>query len=193
MSVFFSLLSLLSLLSPSRIDINCVLWWSCGEQVYLAQDQANGHLFALKKIRCPLGSESVKEALREVEGAFFSGRVSSQSCTHPLLPHSSLHNNSHSFPSQSVNENLPRPTLNLNLELEAYKRFRHPNIIRCLDSCVVQDVDDSEAKIVYVFLPYYEKSVQDLINQHSVRLRLSLLGTAIRFYFLIDWLLSDGQ
>lgn len=37
-------------------------------QVYLAQDQTSGRLFALKKIRCPLGSESVKAALKEVEG-----------------------------------------------------------------------------------------------------------------------------
>ena len=37
-------------------------------QVYLAQDQESERLFALKKIRCPLGSDSVKTALKEVEG-----------------------------------------------------------------------------------------------------------------------------
>lgn len=37
-------------------------------QVYLAQDLASGRQFALKKIRCPLGSESVRVALKEVEG-----------------------------------------------------------------------------------------------------------------------------
>lgn len=26
-------------------------------------------------------------------------------------------------------------------EVEAYRRFRHPNCIRCLDSCVLQDKD----------------------------------------------------
>jgi hypothetical protein len=40
--------------------------------VYLAEDQTSGRLFALKKIRCPLGSESVKAALKEVEGTLSS-------------------------------------------------------------------------------------------------------------------------
>ncbi|KAG5731060.1 hypothetical protein E4T56_gene9607, partial [Termitomyces sp. T112] len=35
--------------------------------VYLAQDEHSGRQFALKKIRCPTGSEGVKEAMREVE------------------------------------------------------------------------------------------------------------------------------
>jgi serine/threonine kinase 16 len=35
--------------------------------VYLAQDPSSGRLFALKKIRCPLGSDSVNEAIKEVE------------------------------------------------------------------------------------------------------------------------------
>lgn len=84
--------------------------------VYLAQDHSSGRLFALKKIRCPLGSDSVKEAIQEVE---------------------------------------------------AYKRFRHPNIIRCLDSCVVQD-KDGDGKVVYLFLPYYSKgNLQDLVNLHT--------------------------
>ncbi|GAA5876027.1 hypothetical protein JCM8547_003534 [Rhodosporidiobolus lusitaniae] len=85
--------------------------------VYLAQDQASGRLFALKKIRCPLGSESVKAALKEVE---------------------------------------------------AYKRFRHPNIIRCLDSTVVQD-PDGEGKVIYLFLPYYKNgTVQNIIEQNAL-------------------------
>ncbi|KAF9243438.1 protein kinase [Melanogaster broomeanus] len=69
--------------------------------VYLAQDETSGRQFALKKIRCPTGSEGVKEAMREVE---------------------------------------------------AYRRFKHPNIIRILDSAVVQD-PEGEGQIVYLFLP----------------------------------------
>ncbi|PRQ75713.1 Protein kinase-like domain-containing protein [Rhodotorula toruloides] len=85
--------------------------------VYLARDNASGRLFALKKIRCPLGSDSVKAALKEVE---------------------------------------------------AYKRFRHPNIIRCLDSCVVQD-RESDGKVIYLFLPYYKNgSVQHVISANAV-------------------------
>ncbi|GAA5821526.1 hypothetical protein JCM11251_000891 [Rhodosporidiobolus azoricus] len=85
--------------------------------VYLAQDQASGRLFALKKIRCPLGSESVKAALKEVE---------------------------------------------------AYKRFRHPNIIRCLDSVVTQD-NEGEGKVIYLFLPYYKNgTVQRIIEENSL-------------------------
>ncbi|SDA03018.1 BZ3500_MvSof-1268-A1-R1_Chr11-1g03263 [Microbotryum saponariae] len=84
--------------------------------VYLAQDLTSSRLFALKKIRCPLGSDSVRQALKEVE---------------------------------------------------AYKRFRHPNIIRCLDSCVVQDPDGS--KIIYLFLPFYQKGTcQDIITSNAV-------------------------
>ncbi|GAA6025597.1 hypothetical protein JCM11491_004771 [Sporobolomyces phaffii] len=85
--------------------------------VYLAQDQESKRLFALKKIRCPLGSDSVKTALKEVQ---------------------------------------------------AYKRFRHPNIIRCLDSCVVQD-REGDGKIIYLFLPYYKNAtVQHVITSHHV-------------------------
>ncbi|KAI5116398.1 hypothetical protein M0805_005866 [Coniferiporia weirii] len=85
--------------------------------VYLAQDEASGRQFALKKIRCPTGSEGVKEAMREVE---------------------------------------------------AYRRFKHPNIIRILDSAVVQDVD-GEGKIVYLFLPLYKRgNLQDAINAHLI-------------------------
>ncbi|GAA6063852.1 hypothetical protein JCM10212_000332 [Sporobolomyces blumeae] len=85
--------------------------------VYLAQDQESKRLFALKKIRCPLGSDSVKAALKEVE---------------------------------------------------AYKRFRHPNIIRCLDSCVVQD-READGKVIYLFLPYYKNgTVQHIISANVV-------------------------
>jgi serine/threonine kinase 16 len=35
--------------------------------VYLVQDKSTSELFALKKIRCPLGQESVSQALKEVE------------------------------------------------------------------------------------------------------------------------------
>ena len=34
-------------------------------------------------------------------------------------------------------------------EVEAYRRFRHPNIIKILDSAVVQD-DAGEGKIIYL-------------------------------------------
>ncbi|KAF8529872.1 kinase-like domain-containing protein [Gautieria morchelliformis] len=85
--------------------------------VYLAQDETSGRQFALKKIRCPTGSDAVKEAMREVQ---------------------------------------------------AYRRFRHPNIIRILDSAVVQD-RDGEGKIVYLFLPLYKRgNFQDAINHNLV-------------------------
>lgn len=35
--------------------------------VYLVQDTSSAELFALKKIRCPFGAESVQQAMREVE------------------------------------------------------------------------------------------------------------------------------
>lgn len=53
-------------------------------------------------------------------------------------------------------------------EVEAYRRFRHPNIIRILDSAVVQD-RDGDGKIVYLFLPLYSRgNLQDAINTHSL-------------------------
>jgi len=53
-------------------------------------------------------------------------------------------------------------------EVEAYRRFRHPNIIRILDSAVVQD-SDGEGQIVYLFLPLYSRgNLQDAINTHSL-------------------------
>ncbi|EAU85469.1 other/NAK protein kinase [Coprinopsis cinerea okayama7 len=88
--------------------------------VYLAQDEHSGRQFALKKIRCPTGSEGVKEAMREVE---------------------------------------------------AYRRFKHPNIIRILDSAVVQD-PEGEGQIVYLFLPLYKRgNLQDAINANLVNNR----------------------
>ncbi|GAA5872062.1 hypothetical protein JCM3774_006598 [Rhodotorula dairenensis] len=53
-------------------------------------------------------------------------------------------------------------------EVEAYKRFRHPNIIRCLDSVVTQSRED-DGKIIYLFLPYYKNgTVQNVISAHAV-------------------------
>jgi len=76
-----------------------------------------GDNLPLKKIRCPTGSDSVREAMREVE---------------------------------------------------AYRRFKHPNIIRILDSAVVQD-PEGEGQIVYLFLPLYKRgNVQDAINANIV-------------------------
>jgi serine/threonine kinase 16 len=85
--------------------------------VYLAQDEQSGRQFALKKIRCPTGTDGVKEAMREVD---------------------------------------------------AYRRFKHPNIIRILDSAVVQD-PEGDGKIVYLFLPLYKRgNFQDAINANVV-------------------------
>ena len=36
-------------------------------------------------------------------------------------------------------------------EVEAYRRFKHPNIIKILDSAVVQD-DAGEGKIIYLWV-----------------------------------------
>ena len=35
--------------------------------VYLVEDSSNGGMYALKKIRCPFGAESVALAMKEVE------------------------------------------------------------------------------------------------------------------------------
>jgi serine/threonine protein kinase len=35
--------------------------------VYLVQDVASGRFYALKKIRCPFGSEGVQDAMKEAE------------------------------------------------------------------------------------------------------------------------------
>lgn len=43
--------------------------------VYLVQDKSSSELFALKKIRCPFGQESVSQALKEVEAyTLFTGQ-----------------------------------------------------------------------------------------------------------------------
>ncbi len=83
--------------------------------VYLVQEDATGSLYALKKIRCPFGQESVKHALTEVE---------------------------------------------------TYSLFNHENIIRCIDSAVVQERD---GRIVYIVLPYFKNgNLQDAINSNMV-------------------------
>jgi serine/threonine kinase 16 len=61
-------------------------------------------------------------------------------------------------------------------EVEAYRRFRHPNIIQILDSAVVQE---GEGKIIYLyvelrhnssrFLPYYARgNLQDIMASNAV-------------------------
>ncbi|KXN88635.1 Serine/threonine-protein kinase ENV7 [Leucoagaricus sp. SymC.cos] len=53
-------------------------------------------------------------------------------------------------------------------EVDAYRRFKHPNIIRILDSAVVQD-PEGEGRIVYLFLPLYKRgNLQDAINANVV-------------------------
>lgn len=49
-------------------------------------------------------------------------------------------------------------------EVEAYKRFRHPNIITILDSAVVQD-EHGDGRIIYLLLPFYSRgNLQDMIT-----------------------------
>ncbi|KAF9813515.1 hypothetical protein IEO21_05552 [Rhodonia placenta] len=53
-------------------------------------------------------------------------------------------------------------------EVEAYRRFKHPNIIRILDSAVVQD-PNGDGQVVYLFLPLYKRgNLQDAINGNSI-------------------------
>ncbi|KDQ19325.1 hypothetical protein BOTBODRAFT_184376 [Botryobasidium botryosum FD-172 SS1] len=53
-------------------------------------------------------------------------------------------------------------------EVEAYRKFKHPNIIRILDSAVVQD-RDGDGQIVYLFLPLYSRgNLQDKINTAAI-------------------------
>ncbi|KIM33499.1 hypothetical protein M408DRAFT_155596 [Serendipita vermifera MAFF 305830] len=53
-------------------------------------------------------------------------------------------------------------------EIEAYRRFKHPNIIRIYDSAVVQD-PSGDGKIVYLFLPLYKRgNLQDAINANTI-------------------------
>ncbi|WVN85344.1 uncharacterized protein L203_100489 [Cryptococcus depauperatus CBS 7841] len=53
-------------------------------------------------------------------------------------------------------------------EVEAYRRFQHPNIIRILGSAVVQD-ESGEGTIIYLFLPYYSRgNLQNAMGAASV-------------------------
>ncbi|CCH45092.1 SNF1-related protein kinase catalytic subunit alpha [Wickerhamomyces ciferrii] len=82
--------------------------------VYLVE-ASNGAHYALKKIRCPFGAESVKIAMTEVEN---------------------------------------------------YKEFHSPYIIRAIDSNIIQEDDGS--KTVYILLPFFESSLQDIINSNVI-------------------------
>ncbi|KAI8069565.1 kinase-like domain-containing protein [Gongronella butleri] len=83
--------------------------------VYLAQD-GSGNLYALKKIRCTLGTEEADLAQREVN---------------------------------------------------IYRLFEHPNIIRMIDTSTETEVDGS--KTVYIFLPYLKRgNLQDAINRNNL-------------------------
>ncbi|KAK9675297.1 Serine/threonine-protein kinase env7 [Basidiobolus ranarum] len=80
--------------------------------VYLVKDSTTGRQFALKKIQCPLGTDTFKDAMREAE---------------------------------------------------LYKLFSHPNIIRVMDNCVLQEKNGD--KTVYIFLPYYKNgTLQDIMS-----------------------------
>uniref|UniRef100_A0A1D1YPK8 non-specific serine/threonine protein kinase n=1 Tax=Anthurium amnicola TaxID=1678845 RepID=A0A1D1YPK8_9ARAE len=82
--------------------------------VHLVQDTSTGRYFALKKIRCQFGTDSVKDAMKEVD---------------------------------------------------MYRLFSHENIIKVIDTCVVQDKNGG--KIVYIFLPYYKSgNLQDAIDSN---------------------------
>ncbi|KAH9945350.1 Pkinase-domain-containing protein [Epithele typhae] len=53
-------------------------------------------------------------------------------------------------------------------EVEAYRRFKHPNIIHIMDSAVVQD-PNGDGQVVYLFLPLYKRgNLQDAINANSI-------------------------
>lgn len=87
--------------------------------VYLVQDIDDGQNYALKKIRCPFGHESLQIAMTEVEN---------------------------------------------------YRIFNSPRIIRALESAVVTDPDGS--KVVYIVLPYYQRgNLQDRINDNLINNR----------------------
>ncbi|KAG7739206.1 hypothetical protein KL923_003006 [Ogataea haglerorum] len=52
-------------------------------------------------------------------------------------------------------------------EVDNYREFRSPFIIKSIDSSVVQEQDGS--KTIYILLPYFENgSLQDIINNNSV-------------------------
>ncbi|CAG8479337.1 3720_t:CDS:10 [Ambispora leptoticha] len=51
-------------------------------------------------------------------------------------------------------------------EVEMYKLFQHENIIKVIDTCVVQDKD---GKVIYIFLPYYKRgNLQDAISKNLI-------------------------
>ncbi|KZV96554.1 Pkinase-domain-containing protein [Exidia glandulosa HHB12029] len=53
-------------------------------------------------------------------------------------------------------------------EVEAHRRFKHPNIMRILDSAVVQD-PQGDGKIVYLFLPYFKRgNLHDALSSHAL-------------------------
>jgi serine/threonine kinase 16 len=82
--------------------------------VYLVEDIDDGQNYALKKIRCPFGQESLQVAMSEVE---------------------------------------------------SYRIFHSPRVIRALESAVVTDPDGS--KVVYIVLPFYQRgNLQDRINRN---------------------------
>ncbi|GMG42078.1 unnamed protein product [Ambrosiozyma monospora] len=52
-------------------------------------------------------------------------------------------------------------------EVDNYREFKSPYIIKCIDSSIVQEPDGS--KTIYILLPYFENgSLQDIINNNSV-------------------------
>ncbi|EJD47235.1 other/NAK protein kinase [Auricularia subglabra TFB-10046 SS5] len=54
-------------------------------------------------------------------------------------------------------------------EAAAHRRFKHPNVMRILDSAVVQD-PAGDGKIVYLFLPFFRRgNLHDALSTHAVR------------------------
>ncbi|KAH8148236.1 uncharacterized protein LAJ45_07688 [Morchella importuna] len=112
--------------------------------VYLVQD-TSGALYALKKIRCPFGQESVQRAMKEVE---------------------------------------------------AYKLFSHPNIIKSIDYTITTDSgrsgttmigrdseDDGTQKTVYILLPYFRRgNLQDAINANLINHTVFPEGKLMRLF-----------
>jgi len=112
--------------------------------VYLVQD-TSGSLYALKKIRCPFGQESIRTAIKEVE---------------------------------------------------AYRRFDHPNLIHSVDYTVVtdksgrsggtvlgRDDDPDSQKTVYILLPYFRRgNLQDAINANLVHHTIFPEGKLMRLF-----------
>lgn len=86
--------------------------------VYLVSQKSNNSLYALKRIRCPFGSndEAYKNAMKEIK-------------------------NYHRFGSSKT-----------------------PYIIQSLDEAIIQEKDGS--RTINILLPYFEKSLQDIINSN---------------------------